>query len=75
MEVSVNYESVHQMILRYICTFFSTLPMDQSISLLSYDELINLMRNKYLDLPNENLILTAIEQWLRGNSLLRMNAF
>lgn len=57
----------HTMVLRYICTHFSSLKMDERIGLVPYEQLILLFKNKYLHAPSEDVVVEAIEYWLRGN--------
>ena len=65
---------IHQMILRYISVFFSSLPLDNSIGLLKYDQLVVLLKNKFLNAPNEDIILEFLEYWIEGNDNFRVNA-
>ena len=73
-DVSINMAIIHQMILRYISVYFATLPMDQSIGLLRYDQLVVLLKNKFLNAPNEDVILEYLEYWIEGNDNFRVNA-
>jgi hypothetical protein len=65
---------IHQMILRYISVYFATLPLDMSIGLLRYDQLVVLLKNKFLNAPNEDVILEYLEYWIEGNDNFRVNA-
>lgn len=62
------------MILRYICACFSTLYRDQNIGILSYDQLKLLFKNKYLNAPNEDMIIEALENWMTTNEIFKFNA-
>jgi hypothetical protein len=73
-DVSINMAIIHQMILRYISVYFSSVPIDQSIGLLKYDQLVVLLKNKFLNAPNEDVILESLEYWLQGNDNFRVNA-
>jgi hypothetical protein len=73
-DVSINMAIIHQMILRYISVYFSTLPIDQSVGLLKYDQLVVLLKNKFLNAPNEDILLEFLECWLEGNDNFRVYA-
>ena len=74
LDLSINTAVIHQMILRYICAYFSTLYSDPAIGILSYDQLKLLFKNKYLNAPNEEMIIEALETWMTANEIFRFNA-
>ena len=61
------------MILRYINEHFCSIPIDHRIGLLKYDQFLVILKNKYLNAPNEDIILDAIESWIEGNKLIMIN--
>ena len=75
LDVTVNMASVHQIILRYIAEHFGSLKLDDpSLSLIRYDQFMVLLKNKYLNASNEDLIVEAVEAWISGNSKFMTNA-
>lgn len=74
LDISVSNASVHQMILRYICAYFSVLCRDSTLGLLSFEQLKLLFKNKYLNAPNEDGVLEALENWISMNENFRSNA-
>jgi hypothetical protein len=62
------------MILRYINEHFSSISIDHRIGLLKYDQFLVILKNKYLNAPNEDIILDAIESWMEGNKILMINS-
>ena len=62
------------MILRYISVYFRNLTSDPKIALLQYDHLTVLLKNKFLNAPNEDFILEVLERWIEGNDGFRVKA-
>ena len=65
---------IHQMILRYISVYFRNFVTDPQISILKYDQLIVLLKNKFLNAPNEDEVLDVIEKWLEGRTDFRIKS-
>ena len=75
LDVTVNMACVHQMILRYIAEHFDQLPLDDPrIGLIRYDQFIILLKNKYLNATNEDMIVSAVDAWVSGNPEFMENA-
>ena len=74
IDTSINMAIIHQMILRYISVFFRNFVNDPKISILKYDQLIVLLKNKFLNAPNEDEILEVIEKWLEGRVEFRIKS-
>lgn len=69
LSMSVKMAVTHQMILRYIAFYFSSLPSD-SVSLLNHHLLVLLLKNKFLNCHSEDLVLKFCQQWLQGHPSL-----
>lgn len=74
VDLCLEMADVHNMILRYISTFFALLVSDPFISHLSYEQFILLLKNKYINAPNEDIVLQGLENWITGNQHFRMQA-
>lgn len=75
LDISISMAIVHQMILRYICAYFSILCKESLLGLLSYDQLKILYKNKYLNAPNEDGVLDSLESWISSNENFKLNAY
>lgn len=74
IDASINMAVVHQMILRYICSYFTLFTKDPEIGILSYDQLKLLLKNKYLNAPSEDCVVDALENWISNNEVFKVNA-
>jgi len=55
IDITINLAVIHQMIMRYICAYFNTEALDVKIGLLTYEQFILLLKNKFINLPNEDV--------------------
>lgn len=63
------------MILRYIAEYFDRLTLDDPrIGLIRYDQFVILLKNKYLNACNEDVIVSSVEAWISGNPEFMENA-
>ena len=62
------------MIMRYICKYFAVVALDEKIGLLKYDQYILLLKNKYLNAPNEDIVLESLEYWISSQKNFQMEA-
>ena len=53
--------------MRYICTNFSNLALDAKISYLKFDQLVMILKNKFVGITSEDIVINAIENWMVGN--------
>ena len=68
VDISIAQADIHQMIMRYICAYFNQVAIDPKIGLLKYEQLILLLKNKYINVPNEDIVLNAVDNWVLMNS-------
>ena len=50
IDITINLAVIHQMIMRYICAYFNTEALDVKIGLLTYEQFILLLKNKFINL-------------------------
>jgi hypothetical protein len=53
--------------MRYICANFSNLALDAKISYLKFDQLVMILKNKFVGITSEDIVINAIENWMVGN--------
>lgn len=56
------------MIMQYICVYFHQLVFDKQIGLIKYEQFILILKNKYVSVRNEDLVICGLENWLAYNT-------
>jgi hypothetical protein len=74
LEVTINMAVVHQMILRYITYYFAALPLDSGSQQIPLELVLIILKNKYLNAPNEDLIVKFVDHWVGGHSQMLSQA-
>lgn len=67
IDASVSIAAIHQAILQYICCNFHSVVFDAKIGILKYDQLIMILKNKFINLINEDHLLLALDNWVSYN--------
>lgn len=73
IDITVSIASVHQMIIQYICCFFNSVAFDPKIGILSFEQLIMILKNKFINLSNEDHLLIALDNWISYNTSFLQN--
>jgi hypothetical protein len=50
--------------MRYICAHFQFVANDPLIGLLKYEQLVLLLKNKFVNATNEDVVLFSLENWI-----------
>jgi hypothetical protein len=70
VDIALQIQPLHSAILGFIATHFAEVAKCSKISLLKHDQLLLILRNKYVHLPKEDIAVTALDTWLASNQIL-----